>query len=127
MKYFLVLSFLTSLCFAGDPTPEEKFLVKSVDGTDVKSLAAPNVKILPAHRGVANSSNLPSIADRNQIFEKSGLAASIENWDDFDKDSLYLKLQKKGSGPIERVLAKHPDLSRAAFEKAQELIAKEQE
>lgn len=127
MKLILVLALFTSFCYAGDPSPESKFLVKSVDGTDVQELAKPDIKILPVHRGVANASHLPSVADRNQIFEKSGLAPAIENWDDFDKDSLYLKLSKKGSAPVDRVLAKHPDLSREALEKAQALIAKEQE
>ena len=127
MKFFLVLALISSLTFAGDPSPESKFLVKSVDGTDVEPLAKPDIKILPAHRGVANSSQLPSIAERNQVFEKSGLGPIVESWDDFDKDSLYLKLTKKGPAPIERLLQKYPSLPKAALEKAQELIAKEQE
>lgn len=127
MKLFFSLLFLSSqLSLAGDLGPEPKFLVKSVDGTDVKSLAAPNVKILPAHRSVANASMLPSVADRDQIFQESGLAPAIKDWDDFDKDSLYLKLQKKGAKTIDRILEKHPGLKRQTLEATQALIAKEE-
>lgn len=126
MKLFTFILLLSAYSFAGDLGPEQKFLVKSVDGTDLNSLAGPQVKVLPAHRKVANSSNLPSVADRDRIFSASGLEPQIKDWDDFEKDSLYLKLQRKGSKTIERVLVKHPDLKRESLEKAQELIAKEE-
>lgn len=125
MKFITFILLLSAHVFAGDLGPEQKFLVKSVDGTDVSKLGGPQVKVLPAHRKVANSSNLPSVADRDRIFLESGLEPQIKDWDDFDKDSLYLKLQRKGAKAIERVLAKYPDLKRESLEKAQELIAKE--
>ena len=126
MKFLLPLVFFFSFAHAGELGSEPKFLVKSVDGTDLKSLSAPNVKVLPPHRGVANDSFLPSVADRDRIFQKSGLLPKIKDWDDFEKDALYLKLQKKGKSPIERILLKHPELDRATLETTQKLIGKEE-
>lgn len=125
----ILLSFLilvSSMAFAGDVGPEKKFLVKAVSpDVDVSTLATPQVKILPAHRKVAYDSQLPSPADRDDVFQRSGLSGSIENWDDFDKDSLYIKLTKSGSKVIDRILIKYPDLNRASLEKAQTLIKAE--
>lgn len=126
MKFLLLFTLLASATFAGENSNEKKFLVKSVDGSDISSLKKPDLKILPPHRSIAYSSGLPSIDDRNRIFDQSGLGKLIENWDDFDKDSLFLKLKKKGPAPIERLLIKYPDLPRKSLEKAQELIAKEE-
>lgn len=127
MKFIITSLFLLStFAFAGDVGPEPKFLVKSVaPDTDVSSLAGPQVKVLPAHRKVAYDSQLPSAADRDELFQKSGLSSAVENWDDFDKDSLYIKLTKSGSRTIDRILVKHPDLDRSALEKAQALIKAE--
>lgn len=125
MKLSILFVLFLSPAFAGDVIPQKEFLVKSVGDNDISSLEAPGVKILPAHRKVANSSQLPSVADRDRIFEESGLAVKMKDWDDFEKDSIYLKLTKKGKGPVDRVLMKYPDLDRATLEATQALIAKE--
>ncbi len=127
MKFIISFLLLTStVTFAGDVGPETKHLVKAVSPEiDVSSLAGPQVKVLPAHRKVAYASELPSPADRDELFQKSGLTSSLENWDDFDKDSLYIKLTKQGSRVIDRILEKNPDLNRSALEKAQKLIKAE--
>ncbi len=127
MKFIITILYLISgFAFAGDTGPEQKFLVKAVaSDTDVSSLAGPQVKVLPPHRKVAYASGLPSPADRDELFRKSGLSSSIENWDDFDKDSLYIKLTKNGAKVIDRILIKYPDLDRTSLEKAQELIKAE--
>lgn len=126
MKFIIPFLILLNAAFAGDVGPEKKFLVKAVSPeVDVSTLSAPNVKILPAHRKVAYDSQLPSPADRDEVFQKSGLSSAIENWDDFDKDSLYIKLTKSGSKVIDRIMIKYPDLERASLEKAQSLIKAE--
>jgi hypothetical protein len=127
MKFFLLLTLFTALAIAGDSGQEAKFLVKSVDGTDVSTLKGPMVKVLPPHRAIAYASGLPTVAERDKVFQDSGLSKALEEWDDFDKDSLYLKLKKKGSAPIERILLKFPELPRTALEKAQKEIAKDEQ
>lgn len=126
MKFVLFAFLFTLFAHAGDLKPESKFFVKSVDGSDVKSLAAPNVKVLPPHRKVANDSYLPSVADRDRIFQESGLLSQLKDWDDFEKDALYLKLQKKGPMTIDRLVVKYPDLKRENLEAAQKIITKEE-
>lgn len=126
MKIIMTFLLLNSIAFAADVTPESKFLVKAVSPeTDASKLAGPQVKVLPPHRKIAYASQLPSPGHRDELFKKSGLSSSIESWDDFEKDSLYLRLTKSGSRPIDRILLKYPDLKREALEKAQELIQAE--
>lgn len=122
MKIIILLFVLAPHAFSSDIHREEKFLTKSVSGVDITPLKAPNVK-LQVHRNPAYASELPNIKERNAIFLASGLSEATENWDDFEKDSLYLKLERPGSAPIERILKKHPELKREALEQAQKMIA----
>ncbi len=127
MKKLIFLMLISSCAFAGDASKEDKFLVLPVDeNIDASSLGGPNVKVLP-HQNSTYSSGLPSVTVRNKIFKQSGLSGALENWDDFEKDSLYLKLSRPGPKAIERVLSKHPELEKSKLETAQELISHGQE
>jgi hypothetical protein len=127
MKKILLLALISACALAGDPSKEDKFLILPTDeSVDVSPLAGDNIRILPA-QDPPYSSGLPSVSVRNKIFKQSGLSEAIENWDDFEKDSLYLKLSKPGPKPIERIVSKHPELEKGSLEKAQELILQAEE
>ncbi len=122
MKLFLCLCLILKVAYAGQAGPGDKFLVKSVDGSDLSLMKSKITKVLPAHRKVASPSFLPSVEERDKVFKESKLFSSIASWDDFDKDSLYLKLSQKGPNAIDGVLKKYPALNRTNLETAQKLI-----
>lgn len=126
MKFVFLLFILINVSFAGDVSKETKFLVKSVDGTDLESLQSNSIKVVPTARKVASSSILPPISWREEVFDQSGLNPQLKDWDDFEKDSLYLKLRVKGDKAIDEIQKKFPELKRQGLLKAQKMISQEE-
>lgn len=124
MKYFLLMFLSVPLAMAGDVSPEDKFLVLPTDeSVNADTFKNDQVKVLPAHKSENYKTMLPSVDERDEVFELAGLTKDIRKWDDFEKDSLYLSLSRPGGSTIQRLLLKYPKLSISALKSAQKMIA----
>ena len=125
MKAIIILTtLLGAYCFAGDSVnKDDQFFVRPVDPKiDASKLSSKNVTILPAYDQSSYKSSLPSPEFRNKIFTESNLWEQVKDWDDFELDSLYIKLERGGDKAVSNVLSKYPKLNPNALERAQHLI-----
>jgi hypothetical protein len=64
--------------------------VQQVDPSfDVNGLAGPGVQVHSSSKA-----DLPDVQVRNQIIAKAGLEEDVKNWDELDKDLLYVRAKK---------------------------------
>lgn len=120
--YLISLIFFTNSAFSEKVV--QHFSIRPTDPSiDLKSLSNNNVTVLEAYDQNSYKSNLPSIEKRDKAFEECGISEQIKNWDDFEKDSLYIKLSNPGANTINLILKKYPDFSRKSLEKAQMIIS----
>ena len=73
---------------------------------------------------VPKKSLLPSIEFRNKTFTESGLMELVRNLDDFELDSIFIKLRQNDESQITNLMMKYPNLNRSVLKKAQALILK---
>lgn len=121
----VILSLFSISIFAGEKEQQDQFFIRPTDPTiDASQLASKNVKVLPAYDQSSSKTSLPSIELRNKVFVESNLWEKVKDWDDFDRDSLYINLERSGEVVIAFILKKHPELDKQSLERAQSLIAK---
>jgi hypothetical protein len=121
---FIIIILFGSHAFSGEAENQDQFYIRPMDPSiDASKLADKNVTVLPAYDQNSSKSSLPSMETRDKIFTDSNLWEQVKDWDDFDRDSLYILLEAGGEKIIAHILKKHPELDRRSLERAQNMIA----
>ncbi len=87
---------------------------------DLSELAGPRVRLHPApqaspRRGKAQrKSELPGLAERDAVLSQSGLAQSVQGWDELARDQLFLRARDL---EFARLKGLYPELPVVALEK----------
>lgn len=125
MKYIAIFLLIASFkSFAGDKednNPEYQIKVYDND-IDVKEMESKGIKVIPDNGFAVEKSSLPSIEFRNKVFNESGLMELVREQDDFELDSIYIKLKQNDEMSITRLIAKYPKLNKEILKKAQKMI-----
>ena len=129
--FIATISFISQSAYAGSKNDDGTggaFYIQPTDSSlDVSHLTNKPAVILDAPSHEPPKSILPSLETRDKIYSEAGLTEAVSQLDEFDKDSIYLRLRSNDKQIIDKIVAKFSQLRghEDGLKKAQSLISLE--
>ena len=116
LRFFLILLGASNFVFA-DPVYHIQQMDKDVP---VDRLAGPGVKIHKLDPAAPGGWSLPSVEERETAFSRADLRSDIADWDQLDRDMLYLRAR---SMTLEVLSSQYPKLIKEKLKNLKTSIA----